>query len=51
MENVLRKLKISDFAVAERVKRAIVEIMESNLDALAGFANDLGRTSAITHTI
>lgn len=34
-----------------KVRRALVKIVKKNMDAFAAFANDMGRTSVITHTI
>ena len=51
LQKILADLKIATLPIPESLRRRLICLVRSNLDAFAATATDLGRTSVVVHTI
>ncbi len=51
LQQLLADLKISFLPISESLRRRLICVVHSNLDAFAASPTDLGRTSVVVHTI
>ena len=51
LQRVLSDLKIAVYPIPDELRKRLIEVVRENLDAFAASPTDLGRNSAVIHTI